>query len=154
VDTYQFMIVAGMAAWLILALAILVTLFYAIGLIRRAQKPLGEISATAADLTARLQPVIGNIEDATATATELAARLRDDAEGVGKALRHASDSTERMVELVEDRVAEVAALLEVVQEEAEETFLTTASLFRGLRRGKEKVAAGRRVTRAIGNLRR
>ena len=71
-------------------------------------------------------------------------------------MRHAGESTERMVELVEDRVTEVAALLEVVQEEAEETFLTTASLLRGLRgRGRKKgkkTSRGRRVTRAIAGI--
>jgi hypothetical protein len=105
-------------------------------------------------LNTRLQPVLSNIETASETATEVVERLRGDADQVGKALRNAGESTERMVELVEDRVAEVAALLEVVQEEAEETFLTTASLLRGFRRGKKKVSTGRRVTRALGNLRR
>lgn len=153
-STYEIMIIAGMAAWLLLALAFLVCVLYTIRLIRSAATPLDQISASVADLNERLQPVLANIEKASGSATELAERLRDDADQMGKALRGAGESTERMVELVEDRVANVAALLEVVQEEAEETFLSTASLLRGLRRGKKKVSAGRRVTRAIGNLRR
>ena len=56
-----------------------------------------------------------------------------------------------LAELVEDRVAEIAALLEVVQDEAEETFLSTASLLRGLRRGGKQVS---RVKRKIGDIRR
>ena len=48
-----------------------------------------------------------------------------------------------MVHLVEERVVEVAALLEVVQEEAEATFVTTASLLRGLRGGRRKVSPAR-----------
>lgn len=153
-STYEIMIIAGMAAWLVLAIGILVCLFYTVALIRRAQAPLAKISTIVGDLDERLKPVLTNVEEATGTATEIAARLRGDADEVGKALRNAGESTERMVELIEDRVAEVAALLEVVQEEAEETFLSTASLLRGLRRGKKKVSTGRRVTRAIGNLRR
>ncbi len=153
-STYETMIIAGMAAWLVLALAILISLFYTIRLIRGAHVPLGQISTAVRDLNERLQPVLSNIETASETATELVERLKGDADQVGSALRSAGESTERMVELVEDRVAEVAALLEVVQEEAEETFFTTASLLRGFRRGKKKVSRGRRVTRAIGNLRR
>ncbi|MFV1987160.1 MAG: hypothetical protein ACC682_07750 [Gemmatimonadota bacterium] len=153
-STYEIMIIAGMAAWLLLAITILICLFYTIGLLRGARVPLGQISSTVSDLNDRLKPVLSNVERATETATRVAERLKDDADQVGQALRHAGESTERMVELVEDRVAEIAALLEVVQEEAEETFLTTASLLRGFRRGKKKVSRGRRITRAIGNLRR
>jgi len=136
VSTYEVMIVIGMAVWIVIGTGIMIALFYAIGLIRG------------------MRPALTHLEKASETASRVASSLSEDAEGVGKALRNAGESTERMVDLVEDRVAEAAALLEVVQEEAEETFLTTASLLRGLRRGKKKVSAGRRVTRAIGNLRR
>lgn len=152
-STYEIMIVSGMALWIVIALAILIGLFYAITLLRRVREPLGQVSRTVGELNDRLQPVLANVEQASESARKVAERLRDDADEVGRALRHAGESTERMVELVEDRVVEIAALLEVVQEEAEETFLSTASLLRGLRRGKKKATAARRITRAIGNLR-
>lgn len=135
-STFEVVMVIGMGLWIVVAFGIMGALVYGIVLIRG------------------MRPAVAHLEEATRTASRVTKELAEDAEGVGRALRHASDSTERMVDLVEDRVAEAAALLEVVQEEAEETFLTTASLLRGLRRGKKKVATGRKISRAIGDLRR
>lgn len=151
-SVYEISIVIGMALWIVIALAILGGLLHAIGLLKRLREPLTRISGAVDDVRERLAPVLANVETASEEASRIAGRLRHDADDVGRSLRRASESTERMVELVEDRVAEVAALLEVVQEEAEETFLSTASVLRGLRRGKKKVSRARRVTRAIGNL--
>lgn len=147
---YEIAVVAGMAVWIVVALATLIVLLHAIRLLRETREPLGRISGTVTDLGDRLKPVLRNVEDASDQARRIAARLRDDADGVGQALKSASESTGRMVDLVEERVVEVAALLAVVQEEAEETFVTTASLLRGLRRGKRNVSTAKRVARALG----
>ncbi len=140
-----------MGLWIVLAGAILVGLVYTINLIRKVREPLREISNAAGELNARLQPILSNIERASEQARQIASRLQTDANEVGQTVRHASASTRNVVELVEDRVAEIAALLEVVQDEAEETFLSTASLLRGLRRGGKQVS---RVKRKIGDIRR
>lgn len=140
-----------MGLWIVLAGAILVGLVYTINLIRKVREPLREISNAAGELNARLQPILSNIERASEQARQIASRLQTDANEVGQTVRHASASTRNVVELVEDRVAEIAALLEVVQDEAEETFLSTASLLRGLRRGGKQVS---RAKRKIGDIRR
>ncbi|MCG8468310.1 MAG: hypothetical protein MJB57_08885 [Gemmatimonadetes bacterium] len=152
-NTYETMIVIGMGLWIVIALAILVSILYAIGLLRRAREPLGRVSGAVGDLNQRLRPVLANVEQASEQAGRIAARIKDDADDVSTALRHATESTGRMVDLVEDRVSEVAALLEVVQEEAEETFLSTASLLRSFRRSKKKTSRARRITRAIASRR-
>ncbi|WP_420448208.1 hypothetical protein [Candidatus Palauibacter sp.] len=149
--TYEIAVVAGMAVWIVVAVAILVALLHAIRLLRETRAPLGQISGTLTNLSDRLKPVLHNVEQASDQARRIASRLRDDADGVGQALTSASESTGRMVDLVEERVVEIAALLAVVQEEAEETFVTTASLLRGLRRGKRKVSTAQRVARALGD---
>ncbi len=151
-NTYETMIVIGMGLWVVIALGILVSLVYAIGLLRKAREPLGQVSSAVGALNERLQPVLKNVEQASEQASLIASRLKNDVDEVGQALRHASESTGRMVDLVEERVAEVAALLEVVQEEAEETFLSTASVLRGIRRGGKKVSTARRLTRALGSM--
>ncbi len=150
-STYETIITIGMGLWIVLAGAILVGLVYTISLIRKVREPLREISNAASELNARLQPILSNIERASEQARQIASRLQTDANEVGQTVRHASASTRNVVELVEDRVAEIAALLEVVQDEAEETFLSTASLLRGLRRGGKQVS---RVKRKIGDIRR
>ncbi|WP_419161841.1 hypothetical protein [Candidatus Palauibacter sp.] len=153
-STYEIAIVVGMALWIVVAVAILVGLLYAIRLLREAREPLRRVSGTVGDLNERLKPVLGNVEQASEQARRIAARLKTDADDVGRTLRSASESTGRMVDLVEERVVEVAALLQIVQEEAEETFVTTASLLRGFRRGSRTVSAAKQMKRAIGDRRK
>lgn len=59
--------------------------------------------------------------------------LVHDFEVVDHTIIRAAESVERMIELTEDRVAEVNALISVAIEEAEDTFLSTASVARAVR---------------------
>jgi len=149
VDTYQTMIVIGMALWIAVAVAVFVGLLYALRVLRQIEGPVQEAAREASELKERLLPLVGRLDRTTELVERWAQDFHGDVREVRRALRHASASTERMVDLVEERVADAAALLEVVQEEAEETFLSTASLLRGLRGGK-KSSATRRLGRAIG----
>ena len=148
-DTYQTMIVIGMALWIAVAVAVFVGLLYALRVLRQIEGPVQEAAREASELKERLLPLVGRLDRTTELVERWAQDFHGDVREVRRALRHASASTERMVDLVEERVADAAALLEVVQEEAEETFLSTASLLRGLRGGK-KSSATRRLGRAIG----
>lgn len=149
-STYEIAIVVGMGAWILVAAAILAALLYAIRALRAAREPLGVISGSVSDLNRRLQPVLHNAERVSDEARRIAARLRSDADDVSQAVRNATESTGRMVDLAEERVAEVAALLAIVQEEAEATFVSTASLLRGFRRGTRRVSDPAREERAVG----
>ncbi len=148
-STYETFVVIGMALWIFVALALFISILYAISLLRGARAPLARVADAVGDLKERLQPVLRNVERASEDAGYLASSLRSDADEVGRTVRRASDSTQRVVDLVEERVTEVAALLEVVQEEAEETFFSTASLLRGIRGGQKK-SRTRRLKRALG----
>jgi len=149
VDTYQTMIVIGMALWIAVALAIFVGVVMTLRLLARVQEPAREAAHDAAELKERLLPLLERLDRTSALVERWTQDFHGDVGEMRRALHHASASTERMVDLVEERVADAAALLEVVQEEAEETFLSTASLLRGLRGGKRSSGA-RRLTRAIG----
>jgi hypothetical protein len=91
--------------------------------------------------------------------------LRRTAENIEKISRTFSDETERLrvagaevsarltqvSDRMEERIEEFNALMEVIQDEAEEVFLDTASTARGMRRGLGRLAGGRqgsRMTRA------
>jgi uncharacterized protein YoxC len=150
-STYETVIVIGVGLWIVIALALLVCVIYAISILRRTREPIGHVADSVRELQTRLQPVLRNVERASEDANYLVSTLRTDADEVGRAMRRVSDSTGRMLDLVEERVAEVTALLAVVQEEAEETFLTSASLLRGLR-GRRKEPGTRRLRRAIAGL--
>ncbi len=149
-STYETVVVIGMGLWIVIALALFVAVLYAVSILRRTREPIGRLSKSVTELQTHLQPVLRNVERASEDANYLIGTLRSDADEVGQTMRRVSDSTSRMLEMVEERVAEATALLAVVQEEAEETFLTSASLLRGLRRSKEP--GGGRVRRAIGHL--
>lgn len=58
--------------------------------------------------------------------------VSDDIEIVDHTVIRAAESVERMIELTEDRVAEVNALLAVAIEEAEDTFISGAGLLRAI----------------------
>ena len=149
--TFEIVIVGGMAAWIVVAVAILAVLLHAVRQLRAVRDPLRRVSDTVSDFNERLRPVLHNAERASDQALQIAAGLKADADDVSRAVREATASTGRMVELVEERVVEAAALMEVVQEEAEATFVSTASLLRGFRRGTRNVSGETRGTRAIGD---
>lgn len=145
-STYETVVVIGIGLWIVISLALFVAVLHAISILR----PIGRLSTSMTELQHHLKPILRNVERASEDANYLIGTLRSDADEVGQTMRRVSDSTSRMLEMVEERVAEATALLAVVQEEAEETFLTSASLLRGLRRNKEP--GGGRLRRAIGHL--
>ena len=150
-STFETMIVIGVGLWIMVAVPLMVCLLYAISLFRQTREPVRHVAKAVSDLQTRLQPVLRNVERVSEDANYLVSTLRADADEVSQTMRRVSDSTGRMLDLVEERVAEVTALLAVVQEEAEETFLASASLLRGLR-GPRKEPRSRRLRRAIGGL--
>jgi hypothetical protein len=70
--------------------------------------------------------------------SRISAVLVADVEVVDHTIIRTAESIERIVDLMEDRVSEVNALVSVAVEEAEETFLSTAGLLRALRLGRRK----------------
>lgn len=148
-SAYETVIVVGMGLWILVAIGILVGLVRLELLFRRTRRPLARAVDTLEEAQRRLTPVIRNAERASEDVNYILGSLRADVGAVGGSLRRLSESTDRVVAMAEERVAELGGLLEVVQEEAEETFLSTASLLRGLRGGRESVRTERR-TRALG----
>ena len=61
--------------------------------------------------------------------------IRVDIQKVNQTIAAANQRLQEAVDLTEDRLHEFHALLRVVQQEAEETFVSTASVVRGMRTG-------------------
>lgn len=150
-STYELFIVIGMALWILVASGLLVAIAYLIHLMRQTREPLRKAARAADHLEHDLQPLLRSVERTSEDVNYIISGLRTDISEVGRTMRKASESTDRMLDLVEDRVVEAAALLEVVQEEAEETFFSTASLLRGIRAGRRATRSGP-VKRLIGGL--
>ena len=146
-STYETVIVIGMALWILVAVGILLNLLRLELLYRRVRRPLSRAATGLAEAEKRLAPVIRNAERASEDIGYIVSALRADIGEAGGSLRRLSASTEHMLHLIEERVAEISGLIEVVQEEAEETFYSTASLLRGLRGGDSGIGRGRRRVR-------
>ena len=77
--------------------------------------------------------------------------VRVDVQQVSQTIASANQRLMSSVELAEERIRELNALLSVVQEEAESAFVSTASALRGVRTGihevfeKEKLSDGRYI---------
>ena len=99
---------------------------------------MGRAASTRVDpLLDRGKSVAANVEFITAT-------LRTDVEGLHQSVRALSDRLKQASDHMEKRIEEFNALMEVVQGEAEDVFLDTASTARGVRAG------ARRLVRAPG----
>lgn len=148
--TYEWFITAGMALWIIIAVVLTIVSISALRLVRDLQAPMKKLAAMADVAGERLQPALRNVERTTEDVNYIVTSLRTDLDTVGQTARSAAESTDRMIGMMEERVADLNGLLEVVQEEAEETFYSTASVLRGLRRGRRAVEKAGRLRRAIG----
>lgn len=134
-STYETVIVIGMVLWILVAIGILIGLVRLELLVRRTRRPLRRTAEMLERAQERLDPVMRNAERASEDVNYIVSSLRADVGEVGGSIRRVSESTDRMVAIVEERVAEINGLLDVVQEEAEESFYSTASLLRALRGG-------------------
>jgi uncharacterized protein YoxC len=106
---------------------------------------------TAAKLDAVLDQIQKNVEPVTRHAARIAdnvdyisTSVRADVQELRKTLLSANTGIRGMIETSERRLHELGAVLRVVQEEAEQAFVSTASTIRGVRAG----AATLRGTRA------
>ncbi len=112
------------------------------------RRTMREIDRVADVVTNRALPVLEHSEEILEQLSRVSAVLVADVAVVDHTIIRAAESIERIVELAEERVSEVNALVSVAVEEAEETFLSTAGLLRALRLGrrkrKRKIGSGER----------
>ena len=135
-STYETVVVIGMGLWILIALGLLACVIVALRLLAAARKPLRRVAEAAEDLRERLSPAVRNVQRASEDLEYMVGAFRNDADTVGATVQRAAESADRLVAMLEERAAEINGLLEVVQEEAEETFYSTAGLLRGFRAGQ------------------
>jgi hypothetical protein len=75
----------------------------------------------------------------------MAATVQGNVAEIGKTVSAANERIGRVVESAEQRAADLNALLDVAQEEAEALFVRTASTLRGVRAGAGEFRRTRRV---------
>jgi len=138
VTFYQILVILSLILWIVLSS---VCIIGALRLLPRALSSLRVIEELSDELLKKALPVLDQSQQILDQVEVVAASLADDIDRVDRTVIRATTSVEGMVELAEDRISEINALLEVAVEEAEETFFSTAAIMRALRlggRGKKR----------------
>ena len=135
--SFQTLQAIAFVSWILFNLALIVLIVSAIPTFRELRKWLRG-SEELHDVVRSMKPGVESFNQATDNINYLSAAFRNDVDEVGRTIRRAADSANEIIDSARDRAAEINGFLEVVQEEAESTFLNTASLLRGVRRGRSR----------------
>ena len=82
-----------------------------------------------------LTPVVNNVRDISQSVRAMSDSLRGDVERVNETVTAITERVQHALVVSEERLGEFNALLDIVQDEAERLFVSTASTVRGVRRG-------------------
>jgi hypothetical protein len=146
VSFYEILVFISLILWIALSLVAIVSMLVllprVLAVLRQFQESHEEFLKKAfpiLDQSRLLLDLVGTLETSLAVVVER----------IDRTVIRTSCSVEGMVELAEERVSEINALLEVAVEEAEETFFSTAAIMRALRLGgrsrkRRKLSRGER----------
>jgi hypothetical protein len=123
-----------------LALALLVGVLAVVALILALRRGVIQLKELASRLEKdpilrRTQNVVENVESITSS-------LRQDVARLSSSVDHLSGRLDQAADRMEERIEDFNALLEVVQEEAEDVFVRTASRVRGVRAAADSLTGG------------
>ena len=139
--------VASDVAEIVIAVAMLVLAVVAIVIFLR-------VNAAVRDLHRGARESLGPVSDRARAISDnvefITQALRTDVERLNASVRSLSDRLQLASERMEERIEEFNALMEVVQGEAEDVFLDTASTVRGVREGARAITGGRTPARRPG----
>ena len=135
-ELMQVLIVVALVLWILLSLALLVGLFWAAPTLRRFSQLLRRLDRVLDRTEREMVPVLEHVRRSADDLDYITSAVRSDVEDVGDTVEQATETTRRLLGLAEERALEINGFLAVVQEEAEESFYSTASVLRALRRGR------------------
>ncbi len=121
----------GILAILVLGVGMIV-LARAIG---RISRTLRKVEAALDDIGGDLRPVLDRARAVGENLNFIVMSLRKEVDRVSDTVAVANDRLEEVLESAEERVQELGTLLDVVQDEVEDTLLTATSTLKGIRAG-------------------
>jgi uncharacterized protein YoxC len=131
--------VAADVSIVIVAVAVVVLAIVLAIVLARLSKVLGEIRSgvhhNLGPVSERARGIAENVEFITKT-------IRTDVEKLNGSVTAVTDKLKLASERMEERIEDFNALMEVVQEEAEDVFIDTAATVRGVRAGARSIAGG------------
>ena len=125
-------------ASIVIAVAMLVLVLVTLSVSLRLNRLLGDMKGLAKD---NIGPVSDRAKLISDNLEFISQALRTDVERLNSSVRALSDRLQQASEHMEDRIEDFNALMEVVQGEAEEIFLDTASTVRGVKAGARQIAS-------------
>lgn len=145
-DALHILGIIGLVTWIVLSVGSLVAMALMLPSLKRMFGTMQRLDRVLGAVEGNIEPTLDRLERVTDDVQFVTSSLRMDVQAVGRTVERATDSVESVLEMAEERAAELNGLLEIVQEEAEETFLSTASVLRAIRgaRGRERGRSGRR----------
>lgn len=131
-------IISGIAT-IVIALALIATFLAVIPIAvaaRRAQKRFGGLLDR---LEKQAEPVMLHAQSVADNVDFMSTAIRSDVERLKQTVDLAQDRLEQAAGAAEERISRFNALLDVVQDEAENLFIGTASTLRGVKAGAERL---------------
>ena len=113
----------------------IVLLVLLIVLVLLAWRTYGKVSALMDRLSADITPIARHASNIADNVDYITTAVRTDIQQVSRTIQTANDRLNEALALSERRLKELSALLRVIQEEAEDTFVSTAATVRAVRAG-------------------
>lgn len=144
---------AEAVAWpeVVTAIGIAVLALVAVGLaamslatLRSIQGLLRSIDRTIEGLAPRAQPVLDGVARITEDASHVTAALRQDLDGVHETLTQLNDQMRAALHSAEERVREFGAVLDIVQDQAQQLMLDATATARGVQATAQALTRPRR----------
>jgi len=143
--------IANVSEWGLLALVVLASLgaVALLAFLRRLDRHGRRLTDIARRLEEQSRPVFERAAGVADNVDAVSRSLRDEARHLTGSVRALSDRLRQASTHMETRIDEFNALLEVVQAEAEETFLKTAAAVRGVGAGARALERARGTARSV-----
>jgi len=139
---YDILVHTSLVLWIMIGSGLIISLIVIVPRILRAFSEFERLTDT---VTNRMLPILERLDGAALDFGKISDAALASVERIDETIVHVTDSVERMLDVTEDRVSEVNALVTVAIEEAEDTFLSTAGILRAIGgRGDRKKRRDRR----------
>lgn len=127
----------------------LVGIFGLLFLLGRLRRLMDGLDTAVGGLKGKTDPLLEKGTGIAANVEFITATVRQDVEGLNQSVQALSARLQQASERMEERIEEFNALLEVVQGEAEEVFIETASTVHGVRAGAGELTRRRVETPTV-----
>ncbi|MFC1574635.1 hypothetical protein ACFL3Z_00980 [Gemmatimonadota bacterium] len=142
VQAPDFLSTAEAVSTIVLAVAVLVVLVALIIVLVQLKRLAGSVGAVAKRLEKEAAPVLDRARSVAENVEFITAAVRTDVQKLNESVARLNDRLKQASDRMEERIQDFTALVEVLQDEAEDLALDTAAAVRGVRVGTQSLASG------------